>query len=155
MIEFNPDKPILPINEGQKTDSNQSPENLDFRNVFQQAISSEETKGESVESTPYLSGIRPAQFETNKEVTSNMVVDQIDSLMQTMEDYQRKLTDGEVTLKDLEPIVNKIVKQSDSLSVLSMSEGVDEGLKTIANQTLSLSSQELANYKSGVYNDEG
>ena len=156
MIEFNPEKTILPINDSKKAENNQGTESLDFRNVFQQAIGSAETKSQSVEATAHFSDIRPAQFEASTtDVSAEMVVDQIDALIQAMEDYQRELTNGEATLKDMAPIVDKIVRQSDSLSNLSTSDGVDDGLKSIADQSLSLSSQEVAKYKSGVYNDEG
>ncbi len=153
MIEFNPEKTIQPSVDPKKTGSNQPTEKNDFQNVFQQAIGSVETKNNAVQSTSSVSEIRPARFETQPQVSDNVVAGQVDSLINTLEAYREALSNGEATLKDIEPLIDRIDRQSDSLSKACRNTETDDGLKAIADQVLSLSSMELARYKSGYYTD--
>ena len=154
MIGIDPDKIILPVSDQKKVSNQQRAEKNEFQNVFKQAVDSTKTEDNAVVSTPYTSDIRPAQFETQTVPSTTMIVDQIDQLMSTMEAYQRRLMESDATLKDIEPIVEKIAKQSESLSAISQEAKMEDDLKVIVNQSLSLSSKEISRYRSGHYNDD-
>jgi hypothetical protein len=154
MIGIDPDKIILPVSDQKKVANQQRTDKNEFQNFFKQAVDSTKTEDNAVVSTPYTSEIRPAQFETQTEPSTNMIVNQIDQLMATMEAYQHRLMESDATLKDIEPIVEKIAKQSESLSAISQEAKMEDNLKTIVNQSLSLSSKEIARYRSGHYNDD-
>ena len=154
MIGIDPDKIILPVSDQKKVANQQKTEKNEFQNVFKQAVNSTKTEDNAVVSTPYASDIRPAQFETQTASSTNMIVGQIDQLMVTMETYQQRLLESDATLKDIEPIVEKIAKQSEFLSAISQETKMEDDLKTIVNQSLSLSSKEIARYRNGHYNDD-
>lgn len=154
MIGIDPDKIILPVSDQKKVANQQKTDKSDFQNVFKQAVDSTKTEDNKVVATPYTSEIRPAQFEAQTVPSTDMIVDQIDQLMATMEAYQHRLMDSNATLKDIEPIVEKIATQSESLSAISQEAKIEDDLKTIVNQSLSLSSKEIARYRNGHYNDD-
>ena len=154
MIGIDPDKIILPVTDQNKVASSKRTDKNNFQDLFKQVAKSAETENTAVVSTPYTSEIRPAQFETQAVSSTTMIVDQIDHLMTTMEAYQRRLMESDATLKDIEPIVEKIAKQSESLSVIAQKTEMENDLETIVNQSLSLSSKEIARYRSGHYNDD-
>jgi hypothetical protein len=70
-----------------------------------------------------------------------------------MADYQRKLIENGATLKEIQAVVDKMASQNESLSAISGAIGEKERLATIVNQSLMLSSMEIAKYNSGFYND--
>jgi hypothetical protein len=153
MIGIDPDKTISPTMDQKRVANQQKTDKNEFKNLFQQAVDSAKTENKTVASTPSVSEIRPVQFETQADASTGMVVDQVGRLMNTMEAYQRRLMESDATLKDIEPIVEKIAKQSESLSAIACDTNMEDELKSIVNQSLSLSSKEIARYRSGYYND--
>ena len=153
MVAIDPDKPILNITELKKAEGCSKTQKGEFDAIFRQAVVSTEIKGAKTESTPFISEIRPVQFATEALPSTNMVVDRVQRLIDTMEAYQHKLIENGATLKDIQALVQKMTSQSESLSAISGAVGEQENLRTIVNQSLMLSSTEIAKYNSGYYND--
>ena len=153
MIGIDPDKSIPSIVDQKRVENRQKTDKNDFQNFFQQAVGSVKTENNEVESTPYVSDVRPVQFETQEAASTDMIVNQVDRLINTIDAYQQQLMENNATLKDIEPIVDKIVKQSESLSTIAQDIEMEDDLKSIVNQSLSLSSKEIARYRNGDYND--
>jgi hypothetical protein len=154
MIHIDPEKSVSPIVDRKKVESQQKTGKNAFQNFFQQAVGSAKTEESQIESTPFISEIRPVQFETQTAPSTNLIVDRVGHLIDSMEAYQQKLIENGATLKDIEPFIDKLASQSDSLSAISNDSGMEDDLKSIVNQSLLLSSKEIARYKSGQYNDE-
>jgi hypothetical protein len=154
MIGIDPEKSVSPIVDRKRVESQQKTEKNAFQNFFQQAVDSAKTENTQIASTPFISDIRPVQFETQVAPSTNLIVDQVGQLIDTMEAYQQKLIDNNATLKDIEPVIDKLTNQSESLSAISKDAGMEGDLKSIVDQSLLLSLKEIAQYKSGQYNDE-
>ena len=154
MIGIDPEKSVPHIVERKKVENQQKTGKNEFQNIFQQAVGSAKTENTQTESTPFISEIRPAQFETQAEPSTNMIANQVGLLIDTMEAYQQKLIESGVTLKDIEPFIEKMNIQSESLSEISKDAGMGDDLKSIVNQSLSLSAVEITRYNSGQYNDD-
>ena len=152
MVTIDPDKPIQPI-AGTKADSGQSKtQEGAFDAVFQQAIERKTVKPAKTESTAFVSEIRPVQF-TVSQSSASMVADRVERLIDTMADYQSKLIENGATLKDMHGLVQQMASQSESLAAISDSIEQTDGLKSIVNQSLMMSSMEIAKYNGGFYND--
>jgi len=106
-----------------------------------------------VESTHLVSDLRPAQFAAEPLSSTNMVVGQVERLIDTMEVYRQKLIENDATLKDVQTLVQKMASESESLSSASSTVNEQDGLKTIIDQSLMLTSMEIAKFNSGHYND--
>ena len=153
MVTIDPDKPIQPI-KGTKSATGQSKtEKGAFDAVFQQAIDTTSIKPAKTESTAFVSDIRPAHFATEPQPSANMVVDRVERLIDTMADYQSKLIENGATLKDMHGLVQQMASQSESLAAISDSVDQTDSLKRIVNQSLMMSSMEIAKYNGGHYND--
>lgn len=153
MIGIDPDKPIAPILDQKQRDAQVKTNKNQFQDVFQQAMDSVKTDHQKVESPPFVSDIRPVQFETAAEPSANLIADRVGQLIDTMETYQRQLSDAGTTLREMESTMEKIAQQSESLSAISKGMEMEDDLRAIVNQSLALSSKEVARYKSGHYND--
>ncbi len=152
MVTINPDKSILDITERNKGGNSQKVNRGEFDAVFRQAVASAEIKGTETEATNFISDIRPAQFTLEPSSSANMVVDQVQRLIDTLEAYQQKLIENGATLKEIHPLVQKMASQSESLYETLSAMGDQETLQTIVNQSLTLASMEIAKFNSGYYN---
>ena len=153
MVTIDPNKPILNTGEHNRTQSQSNVKKGGFDAIFRQAVDSTEFKGAKTESAPFLSEIRPAQFSSESLPSANMIVDRVQQLIDTMGVYQQKLTDSGATLKDIQSLVQKMATQSESINVTSNAMEGQARLKTIVNQSLTLTSMEIAKFNSGYYND--
>ena len=153
MIGIDPNKSVAPITDQKKADNAQKTKNNDFQDVYQQAIGNVKTDDMKAEMTSFVSEMRPVQFETQAQPPTSIIVNQVDQLIDTMDIYRQQLSEKNATLKDIEPTIEKIAKQSESLSAISKNVSLEDGLRSIVDQSLSLSAKEVLSYKSGHYND--
>ena len=153
MVTIDPEKPILNIADQKKTENRSRVQKGEFDAIFRQAVDSTEGRGLAIESTAFISQIRPVQFTAESLPSTNMVVDRVQQLIDTMGAYQQKLNDSGATLKEIQPLVEKMTSQSESLGATSSAVEIQESLKTIVNQSLTLASMEITKFNSGYYND--
>ena len=154
MVTIDPDKSIAAITDLKKVRHRANTHKGEFDAVFRQAIDSTSIRGAKTESAPLTTDIRPAQFMSAPMPSTEMVVDQVQKLVETMTSFQKKLTDEGATLKEIHPLVEKMASQSSSLAALSAATGKQERLNTIVNQSLMLASMEIAKFKSGHYTND-
>ena len=153
MVTIDPNKPILNTGGHNRAESRSNVKKGGFDAIYRQAVDSTEFKGAKTESAPFLSEIRPAQFSSESLPSANVIVDRVQQLIDTMGVYQQKLTDSGATLKDIQSLVQKMATQSESINVTSNAMEGQARLKTIVNQSLTLTSMEIAKFNSGYYND--
>lgn len=153
MVTIHPNKSIANIAEPKVAEGVSKTQKGEFDAIFRQTVDSKPIKSAKTESTPFISDLRPAQFTTESSPSTSMVVDRVSRLIDTMADYQHKLIENGATLKDIQAVVDKMVSQNESLSAISGAMEKEESLGTIVNQSLMLSSMEIAKYNSGFYND--
>lgn len=155
MVNIDPDKVIPGITELKQTKHRiETLKNEGaFDAIFRQAIDSKETKCNDTESTPFISEIRPAQFASESAQSTDMIVDQVQQLIGTMEVYQQKLANDRETLKDIQPLMDEMTVYSKNLAAVSKAGEMEDELKTIVDQSLMLSSIEISRYNNGLYNN--
>lgn len=153
MATIDPNHPILKIIEPNKADSRAKTSAGEFDSIFRQCVESTDVSSAAMGQTHFISDIRPAQFSTEPMPPTHLIVDRVQRLMDTMAIYQQKLMENGATLKAIQPVMEKMASDSQSLSAASGTEGVGDELRTIVNQSLMLSSMEIAKFRSGYYND--
>jgi hypothetical protein len=153
MVMIDPNKTILNVPQGRSSGNRSNVKKGEFDSIFRKVADSATIKDAAAEATPSLSDVRPARFVTEPLSPTNMVVAQVKQLIDTMEVYQQKLMENGTTLKDIQTQVQKMASESESLSAVAASETEQESLKTIIDQSLMLSSMEIAKFNSGYYND--
>lgn len=153
MTTIDPDKLIQPISGPKAVNGRSKPQEGDFKAVFQQAIDTPTIKPAKAESAVFVSDVRPAQFAAQPQPSTNMVVDRVQRLIDTMAEYQNKLIENGATLKDMHGLVQQMASHSESLAAAMEEMGESENLKAIVNQSLMLSSMEIAKYNGGSYID--
>jgi len=153
MVTIDPDKSISAITGPKKGQQQEKTDNHEFAAVFRQAADTQCPEPAQPEPASSVSDIRPVQFENKVMPATNAIVDHVQQLLDTMEAYQQKLTESSATLKTIQPLVDKIAFQSETLAAKAKEAvGVDD-LQTIVDQSLTLSSLEIARFRSGQYID--
>ena len=153
MVTIDPNKPMLNATEPNRAESRSNVKKGEFDALFRQAVDSTEAKGVETESARFISQIRPVQFTTDPLPSADRVVDRVQRLIDTMGVYQQKLIESRATLKDIQPLVQEMESQSQTLSAASNAVEGQKNLKTIVNQSLTIASMEIAKFNSGYYNN--
>jgi hypothetical protein len=97
--------------------------------------------------------VQPSNFSTDPSLSTDMVVDKVQRLIDTMEDYQQMIMKKKVRLSEIQPIIKKMTAESQSLSEVSRQLPATDRLRSIVNQSLILSSAEIMKFNSGFYNE--
>ena len=154
MVTIDPDKSIPNIQDGNKASNRSKVQKGEFDSVFREVADSTSMKRAELESTCFISNLRPAQFVTEPPPSTSAVVDKVSHLIDTMEGYQQKLIEKGATLRDIETLVQKMTSESESLGAASSAVDEQDGLRAIIDQSLMLTSMEIVKFNSGHYNDD-
>ncbi len=134
---------------------NKRPENngTEFSTIFKESLeNAAETCG--VSSKDYqvqMSGISRSQLDIYGN-TETSAVDQVEDYLNLLSEYQEKLGNPDVTLKELSPLVKQMTQEEERLTSMLASLSDGDNLKGIVNEALVLSSLESIKFNRGDYN---
>ena len=98
-----------------------------------------------------VGGISRSQLDIFGKVETS-AVDQVENYLNILSDYQEKLGNPDVTLKELSPLVEQMTQEEERLTSILDGLPENDSLKEIANETLVLSSLESIKFNRGDYN---
>ena len=100
---------------------------------------------------PAIRGV--SGIETLMPLDKTTTVARVENLLDLLDDYRQKLVNPQVSLKQMEALVDRISMEKENLrpTLKSMHEG--EQLQGILNQTLVAASLEVIKFKRGDYLD--
>jgi hypothetical protein len=88
--------------------------------------------------------------EANQEMANRQVVVQIENLLSLLEDYQQKMEDSAISLKEVYPLIERL--ESENKKLRPILETLPDGtLKEILNSAMVTSSVEVIKYNRGDY----
>jgi hypothetical protein len=96
---------------------------------------------------PLASVWRPARNSADPE----FAIDRIENMIDLLDQYRHKLADPEMNLKQIDPIINEIVRENDNLTSLADSLPAADGLKSILERTMVTASLEVTKFYRGDY----
>jgi hypothetical protein len=121
-----------------------------FQEVLQsaQGLSSSTSAGE-IKFPPVIE-IPIIPVEANQEMANRQVVVQIENLLSLLEDYQQKMEDSAISLKEVYPLIERL--ESENKKLRPILETLPDGtLKEILNSAMVTSSVEVIKYNRGDY----
>ena len=152
MASITPDRAIFHIPGTDKGGSRPTTPKKGFNEIFNKVATLADDINIEVESTSFVSDIRPPQFSETPNKT-DIVVDKLQRLIDTIESYRKRLQEKKYSLKEIQPLIKKMVVESESLSEITKKLSAQDSLQSIVNQSLILSSAEVIKFNSGFYND--
>jgi hypothetical protein len=153
MVTIDPDNPIGTLSTPQKTPAPNQTQKGGFDAIFRETLVAPPVPIAATESTAVTGNVLPAPFAGAPDRSTPMMVDRLQRLIDTMEAYQQRLMAGNATLKEVQPLVERLEKHSQPLSALSGAAQQPDSLVIMVNQAVMLASMEVARFKSGHYND--
>lgn len=153
MVTIDPDKPMfsVPANVTEAHPTRQRQGRFDA--ILKKSV--QEATAADVRPQPgrFSSEIPPVQLRPDSMPVTSTIVDHVDRLVDTLAAYQEKLASDTTTLREIGPLVEKLVSQNASLADVSRQMEGNETLRTIVDQSLMLSTAEIARFNNGEYNE--
>jgi len=135
----------------EQTQKSEGPQANKFGQILDEAIK----KPSKVETGPRRSHIvngipeiQTAPFPVSK---NSAIVKGVERLLDTLDEYRQKLGNHEVRLREMDPLINRIDKQTERLTTELDSLPERDGLREILNQALIASSLEVVRFNRGDY----
>ena len=139
MVTVNPDKSISTVDVAalKKTQNHPSTPAGEFDAILRKAVDAKEVSGSEAQATPFTTGIRPAQFTAETETTpsTGKLVDQVEQLLDTMEAYRQKLGESGATLKEIQPLMERMASHNERLGAIANAAGDQKDLGTVRPTT--------------------
>ena len=151
MVTIDPDKLVTGIPNLKRTEPSTAGQDGTFKAVLKETVGETEDSHAAADMSAAVSAIRPAQFSAQPSPTRAMIVDQVEALIDTMATYQQKLVEEGATMKTIAPLVEKMERQTKQLGTIANAAQEQGALKPILEQSLAVSSMEIARFKNGFY----
>ena len=122
-----------------------------FDDILKETIGNKKSETAGVRPAAFtnsLSAIRPTStVDSNRQAA----IDRVENLLGLLDDYRKNLSDSRISLRQIDPIVQKMDKLKETLEPVLDSLPDDEKLKDIVNQTLVTASLEITKFYRGDY----
>ena len=96
-------------------------------------------------------GMAPIQINPVIPGITSPLVDRVDDFLNTFDEYRQRLGDHQFSLKDIDPLVRKMERETENLMPAFKSLSETDGLKEILDQTLMTASLEIVRFNRGDY----
>ena len=123
----------------------------DFKNVLKASVERTARHPEKTKSSLLANPVSTIKFHSLSPENKRLTLERIDDFLNLLDNYRDQLADPQVTLRDLEPVINRIEKEKEQLSSVMESLPNEDELKDIVNRTLITASLEVIKYNRGDY----
>ena len=139
------------ITQAQKTHQQNKSSASGFDEFLEKAMTPQSRQTTSANALPPLQSLSSLGLAIPSCVDRTQTVKSIDSFLNIMDAYERKMTDPQASLKDAYPLVQEMEKQTTELipTLESLPDG--DKLKDILNQALVTSTVEIIKFNRGDY----
>jgi hypothetical protein len=134
-----------------KSQRNEPASNADFKNILKESVEKSARDTAQIQPSSLINPLAAVRFNSESPPDKVSAIQQVDSLLNLLDDYRKQLADPAITLRNIEPVMQSIIKEKDQLSSLLESLPNEDGLKDIVNRTLITTSLEVIKYNRGDY----
>ena len=129
------------------------PGGTEFSDILKANLDSASGIGETSSQSYPVQGISRSQFDLCGGLEANPL-DQLENYLNMLAEYQEKLGNPDVSLKELAPLVEEVTQENERLSATLDTISEDDSLKEILNETMVLGSLETIKFNRGDYNPQ-
>jgi len=122
-----------------------------FDDVLRKTIKSQGQEVAKPPSAAFVNPLAGIQPRANAEIDRRGAVDRLENLVDLLDHYRQHLSDPQITLKRIDPIIKEIEKQRQTLAPVLDALPEGEKLKDILNETLVTASLEVTRFYRGDY----
>ncbi len=122
----------------------------DFEKILKESIDNSTGVETGTQEPPVINNIADVRFNGLLPAKNNEV-DRAERFLDILDKYQQKLSDPQVTLRDLYPLIQEMEVEKESLIPVLESLPDGDELKDILNRVLITSSVEIIKFNRGSY----
>ena len=146
----NPEPIVKNLCPEQKT-APRPPAGQEFGTILKESVENVKKENPGPRQTAFINPLSGVQMKTPSQSDRQFALERVENLIGLLDQYQRKLADPGITLKNIDPIIMKIDQETENLTPVLDSLPEDEGLKNIINQALVTASLEVSKFYRGDY----
>ena len=132
-------------NKGAKTTGNE------FEDILQQTINKSSSSEDQTMILPPVQNISNIRFDLISNIDRAQNIERIEKFLDVLENYQKKLEDPSVNLKEMYPLVTRMESEAENMLPLLNSLPDEDGMKDILNRALVTSTVEVIKFNRGDY----
>ena len=126
-----------------KSQRSEQTSNTDFKDILKESVEKSTRHPTEIKSPSLINALSAVRFNPELPQDKVSAIKRVDNLIDLLDDYRKQLADHAITLRSIEPVMKRIIKEKDQLSSLLNSMPNEDGLKDIVNHTLITASLEV------------
>lgn len=149
-MEITPNE-ISRIANDQKTNKVAKTTGNKFEDILQQTINKSSSSEDQTMTLPPVQNISNIRFDLISNIDRTQNIERVEKFLDVLENYQKKLEDPSVNLKEMYPLVTQMQSETENMLPLLNSLPDEDGMKDILNRSLVTSTVEVIKFNKGDY----
>ena len=142
---------ISKIANDQKTNKIAKTTENKFENILQQTINKSSSSEDHSMTLPPVQNISNIRLDLISDIDRTQNIERVEKFLDVLENYQKKLEDPSVNLKEMYPLVTQMQSETENMLPLLNSLPDEDGMKDILNRALVTSTVEAIKFNKGDY----
>jgi len=152
-MKIDPNPEIVKSVYPDKTTGPDKPADDKFGAMLKEAINKPSRTSSESEKPQMINTISNIQLNPLFAIQNSPIVERTEKFLDILEEYQGKLNDPQTSLRDIDPLIQRIQTEKETLAPVLNSLSPGDGLKDILNDALITSSLEIMKFNRGDYVD--
>lgn len=129
----------------------QLPADKEFGTILKESVENSKQDVTGTRRTTFINPLNGVQMSASSNFDKQYAIDRTENLIGLLDQYRHKLADPGITLKNIDPIIREIDRETDNLAPVLDTLPEGEEFKDIINQTLVTASLEVTKFYRGDY----
>ena len=123
----------------------------EFGKILKETVENTQKPDGRPSQTTFINPLASVWRAARGSADPELAIDRIENMIDLLDQYRHKLADPQMNLKQIDPIINEIARENDSLATLADSLPSADDLKGILERTMVTASLEVTKFYRGDY----
>jgi len=123
----------------------------EFGRILKETVENTQKPDAGLSQTAFVNPLASVWRTAPGSADPELAIDRIENMIDLLDQYRHKLADPQMNLKQIDPIINEIARENDSLASLAGSLPAADELKNLLERTMVTASLEVTKFYRGDY----
>ena len=123
----------------------------EFGKILKETVENTQKPDAGPRQTTFVNPLASVWRTARGSADPEFAIDRIENMIDLLDQYRHKLADPQMNLKQIDPIINEIARENDSLASLADSLPAADELKGLLERTMVTASLEVTKFYRGDY----
>ncbi len=123
----------------------------EFGRILKETVENTQKSDAGLRQTAFVNPLASVWRTARGSADPEFAIDRIENMIDLLDQYRHKLADPQMNLKQIDPIINEIARENDSLASLADSLPAADELRGILERTMVTASLEVTKFYRGDY----